>query len=137
MFLIVVFLYIFYFASRRRHTRCALVTGVQTFVLPISWTQWSPGAPRRRSASASTRPSPPAPRTSASSRCGRTSPRRPATGRSRSSRPPDSQPTENNRRETPMTKLDRDGVKTHYEPTGSGPALLPTTSPHHPCPQGH
>src|SRR3546814_6149977 len=29
----------FFFASRRRHTRCALVTGVQTCALPISWRQ--------------------------------------------------------------------------------------------------
>src|SRR3546814_3598838 len=28
--------YCFFFASRRRHTRCALVTGVQTWALPIS-----------------------------------------------------------------------------------------------------
>src|SRR3546814_10156689 len=28
--------YIFFFSSRRRHTRCALVTGVQTCALPIS-----------------------------------------------------------------------------------------------------
>src|SRR3546814_12283653 len=27
---------VFFFSSRRRHTRCALVTGVQTCVLPIS-----------------------------------------------------------------------------------------------------
>src|SRR3546814_19491582 len=27
--------YVFFFASRRRHTRCALVTGVQTCALPI------------------------------------------------------------------------------------------------------
>src|SRR3546814_7531642 len=27
----------FLFASRRRHTRCALVTGVQTCALPIFW----------------------------------------------------------------------------------------------------
>src|SRR3546814_9268341 len=27
----------FFFASRRRHTRCALVTGVQTCALPICW----------------------------------------------------------------------------------------------------
>src|SRR3546814_18854291 len=27
--------YLFFFASRRRHTRCALVTGVQTCALPI------------------------------------------------------------------------------------------------------
>src|SRR3546814_5813476 len=31
---VVVFLYVF-FSSRRRHTRCALVTGVQTCALPI------------------------------------------------------------------------------------------------------
>src|SRR3546814_12804743 len=30
------FLYLFFFSSRRRHTRCALVTGVQTCALPIS-----------------------------------------------------------------------------------------------------
>src|SRR3546814_5559605 len=28
------------FSSRRRHTRCALVTGVQTCALPISRTTW-------------------------------------------------------------------------------------------------
>src|SRR3546814_9688448 len=28
----------FFFSSRRRHTRCALVTGVQTCALPIYWT---------------------------------------------------------------------------------------------------
>src|SRR3546814_14562978 len=27
----------FFFSSRRRHTRCALVTGVQTCALPIYW----------------------------------------------------------------------------------------------------
>src|SRR3546814_4929638 len=26
---------LFFFSSRRRHTRCALLTGVQTFALPI------------------------------------------------------------------------------------------------------
>src|SRR3546814_1304415 len=31
-----VFVYIFFFSSRRRHTSCALVTGVQTCALPIS-----------------------------------------------------------------------------------------------------
>src|SRR3546814_11580598 len=32
------FMYLcFFFASRRRHTRCALVTGVQTCALPICW----------------------------------------------------------------------------------------------------
>src|SRR3546814_14306567 len=36
--------YFFFFSSRRRHTRCALVTGVQTCALPISkgaWTDYS------------------------------------------------------------------------------------------------
>src|SRR3546814_5293561 len=30
-----IFLYFLFFSSRRRHTRCALVTGVQTCALPI------------------------------------------------------------------------------------------------------
>src|SRR3546814_7850107 len=30
-------LIVFFFSSRRRHTRCALVTGVQTCALPIYW----------------------------------------------------------------------------------------------------
>src|SRR3546814_11515485 len=30
------FVVVFFFSSRRRHTRCALVTGVQTCALPIS-----------------------------------------------------------------------------------------------------
>src|SRR3546814_9642830 len=30
------FFVVFFFSSRRRHTRCALVTGVQTCALPIS-----------------------------------------------------------------------------------------------------
>src|SRR3546814_4204629 len=34
-----------FFASRRRHTRCALVTGVQTYALPISPTP--PSGPRK------------------------------------------------------------------------------------------
>src|SRR3546814_6794889 len=36
---IVVCLFCFFFSSRRRHTRCALVTGVQTCALPIFATQ--------------------------------------------------------------------------------------------------
>src|SRR3546814_9458818 len=36
MIVVVVFLVRFFFSSRRRHTRCALVTGVQTCALPIS-----------------------------------------------------------------------------------------------------
>src|SRR3546814_3729889 len=31
----VLFVCVFFFSSRRRHTRCALVTGVQTCALPI------------------------------------------------------------------------------------------------------
>src|SRR3546814_5567802 len=31
---------IFFFSSRRRHTRCALVTGVQTCALPICYGQF-------------------------------------------------------------------------------------------------
>src|SRR3546814_1681351 len=34
----------FFFSSRRRHTRCALVTGVQTCALPI-WSCKIPGFP--------------------------------------------------------------------------------------------
>src|SRR3546814_9468559 len=34
------FLYCFFFSSRRRHTRCALVTGVQTCALPILSPRW-------------------------------------------------------------------------------------------------
>src|SRR3546814_2725387 len=34
-----ILLYVFFFSSRRRHTRCALVTGVQTCALPISSAQ--------------------------------------------------------------------------------------------------
>src|SRR3546814_20717998 len=32
---------LFFFSSRRRHTRCALVTGVQTCALPICWARAS------------------------------------------------------------------------------------------------
>src|SRR3546814_11810290 len=45
---------VFFFSSRRRHTRCALVTGVQTCALPISRRHAAlpvgpcRGAPRRR-----------------------------------------------------------------------------------------
>src|SRR3546814_1488989 len=35
MVLSMLFCYYFFFSSRRRHTRCALVTGVQTCALPI------------------------------------------------------------------------------------------------------
>src|SRR3546814_7320150 len=36
VFVSVLLLLILFFSSRRRHTRCALVTGVQTCALPIS-----------------------------------------------------------------------------------------------------
>src|SRR3546814_17307274 len=36
MFLVCCSVFVFFFSSRRRHTRCALVTGVQTCALPIS-----------------------------------------------------------------------------------------------------
>src|SRR3546814_8049492 len=36
VFVVVLFVFVFFFfSSRRRHTRCALVTGVQTCALPI------------------------------------------------------------------------------------------------------
>src|SRR3546814_5013613 len=35
------FVFVFFFSSRRRHTRCALVTGVQTCALPISRTMFA------------------------------------------------------------------------------------------------
>src|SRR3546814_17612865 len=38
-------MFYFFFSSRRRHTRCALVTGVQTCALPIYWLWQAP--PRR------------------------------------------------------------------------------------------
>src|SRR3546814_3087545 len=39
-------MWLFFFSSRRRHTRCALVTGVQTCALPISRRRRHPSAPR-------------------------------------------------------------------------------------------
>src|SRR3546814_11188951 len=38
----------FFFSSRRRHTRCALVTGVQTCALPICLRFGSPADPGRK-----------------------------------------------------------------------------------------
>src|SRR3546814_10312981 len=35
---------VFFFSSRRRHTRCALVTGVQTCALPILEVMWIKGS---------------------------------------------------------------------------------------------
>src|SRR3546814_6201264 len=39
-------MFCFFFSSRRRHTRCALVTGVQTCALPISSRPRLPGCDR-------------------------------------------------------------------------------------------
>src|SRR3546814_2859301 len=36
MSVVLLSVFVFFFSSRRRHTRCALVTGVQTCALPIS-----------------------------------------------------------------------------------------------------
>src|SRR3546814_6985940 len=43
---------VFFFSSRRRHTRCALVTGVQTCALPIYFAGYS-AIERRRDVDAS------------------------------------------------------------------------------------
>src|SRR3546814_4139463 len=40
--IVIVLFVLFFFSSRRRHTRCALVTGVQTCALPISAQDWRP-----------------------------------------------------------------------------------------------
>src|SRR3546814_6655962 len=49
---VILYLFFFCFSSRRRHTRCALVTGVQTCALPIS----SAASPASVSASLSFHP---------------------------------------------------------------------------------
>src|SRR3546814_7307105 len=41
-FILLLVLFLFFFSSRIRHTRCALVTGVQTCALPI-WAAGQPG----------------------------------------------------------------------------------------------
>src|SRR3546814_5951368 len=35
LYMLCLYIVVFFFSSRRRHTRCALVTGVQTCALPI------------------------------------------------------------------------------------------------------
>src|SRR3546814_2039497 len=45
-FVFIVLICSFFFSSRRRHTRCALVTGVQTCALPISRTLFDAGVKR-------------------------------------------------------------------------------------------
>src|SRR3546814_4141444 len=49
---VVLFFCIFFFSSRRRHTRCALVTGVQTCALPILVRQLPAGEPKREAVAA-------------------------------------------------------------------------------------
>src|SRR3546814_3814356 len=39
---------VFFFSSRRRHTRCALVTGVQTCALPICFAEFERAMIRER-----------------------------------------------------------------------------------------
>src|SRR3546814_7995330 len=48
MYLVVDFDIYFFFSSRRRHTICALVTGVQTCALPISVAPFNHHLVRRR-----------------------------------------------------------------------------------------
>src|SRR3546814_12657827 len=50
-------MYFFFFSSRRRHTRCALVTGVQTCALPICACHQKPTTPQA-SAAANAPPKP-------------------------------------------------------------------------------
>src|SRR3546814_10641113 len=45
--------FLFFFSIRRRHTRCALLTGVQTCALPISGRRSLLGPPRRAASPAS------------------------------------------------------------------------------------
>src|SRR3546814_4954887 len=47
--LLLIYVFLFFFSSRRRHTRCALVTGVQTCALPIYQTNWALPKPSRQS----------------------------------------------------------------------------------------
>src|SRR3546814_2192989 len=48
LFISVLIFVFFFFSSRRRHTRCALVTGVQTCALPISLADAKGSGSRRR-----------------------------------------------------------------------------------------
>src|SRR3546814_15042109 len=49
--------YVFFYSSRRRHTKCALVTGVQTCALPICAQGAEAAAGARRDGSKAGRPS--------------------------------------------------------------------------------
>src|SRR3546814_20314252 len=51
----IILLLCFFFSSRRRHTRCALVTGVQTCALPISRSRGAASRRGRRTRSRSTK----------------------------------------------------------------------------------
>src|SRR3546814_1531383 len=62
-------LYVVFFASRRRHTRCALVTGVQTCALPISLRATATAPCAKTSASAKPSPTPAPAARPARSRC--------------------------------------------------------------------
>src|SRR3546814_18402400 len=53
-----IYVEIFFFSSRRRHTRCALVTGVQTCALPISPTAKRSPAKRKAPAKPKTAATP-------------------------------------------------------------------------------
>src|SRR3546814_10415624 len=54
---VVMLFFVFFFSSRSRHTRCALVTGVQTCALPISLQRPAPPQrPRGRPAHCGARP---------------------------------------------------------------------------------
>src|SRR3546814_5650308 len=67
----------FFFSSRRRHTRCALVTGVQTCALPIWSHRRTPGLPSARRRSGCARASAaPRRRTASGRRAGRAACRR-------------------------------------------------------------
>src|SRR3546814_8748351 len=48
VFVLLIGFFVFFFSSRRRHTRCALVTGVQTCALPILFAAALGAAARKR-----------------------------------------------------------------------------------------
>src|SRR3546814_9600280 len=88
-------LWVFFFSSRRRHTKCALVTGVQTCALPI----W-PAAPA----------APPRPPTAAAARSRR--PRTARAARLRAGCPPDARsPGAGNRDRTGVVQGKRGPVR--------------------------
>src|SRR3546814_7905205 len=68
LYLAVIVVLFFVFSSRRRHTRCALVTGVQTCALPIFTSIWVNPSSARSFRSSHPRPPAPTTRTRASVR---------------------------------------------------------------------